>query len=702
MENIQALLYGIKTRQIILPEFQREYVWSKELAKQLMVSLFNDYPTGSLLIWKTENPPEIKNDAISDNNRGYSQVLLDGQQRLTTLYLFIENDIPPYYTETDITYDPRDLYFNLETAEFIYFQKQKMENNPLWQSVVDCFADKVDPFMVEDNLDEDVPRSLIRKINNNLTQLKDIAKQSYPIQSVPSTATIDEAIDVFDRINSKGTPVTDAELVLSHITGKWPSARREIKKFQEELEQKHLFSFDLDFFSRCMVVGLTDSALYKSMTYEAYERFTQDDYIETWKKIKKMINYLLPILEQRAYIDGSDDMATNNVFIPIIAYLLENQRFPNEAIKSGFIYWMFLAHIWGRYSGQTDQRLDRDVSYATSYKNPIKHLVSEIEDMRGRLEVKSSDIKQRSSRHPYHRMLYTLTKWKQGTDWINGSSIRNTQGDYYSVQSHHIFPSSFLYQEGDYDSRTDRSLVNEVANRAFITRDSNYSISNEDPREYLQEFDSSVLEKHLVPTNPELWKIENYELFLETRRKLIVEAINEFLLQYRKEWEGLTEEDTDFLHLIEKGESNFVEFKESMRWASRKENVPNDVSEHIIVKTLAGFLNSEGGGMLFIGVNDEGGICGIQDDYNTFSGGDADAFLLHLDNIIESYLGKEFHAFLHPMIQSVNDKEICIVEVSESTRPVFVNDEEFYIRAAASTQKLSGREQNDYIRDLWG
>ena len=57
-------MFAIKNLDAVLPEFQREYVWEREQAKQLMVSLFKSYPTGSLLFWKTTNPPEIKNNAI--------------------------------------------------------------------------------------------------------------------------------------------------------------------------------------------------------------------------------------------------------------------------------------------------------------------------------------------------------------------------------------------------------------------------------------------------------------------------------------------------------------------------------------------------------------------------------------------------------------------------------------------------------------
>ena len=127
--KISELLDDIKFQDLVLPEFQREYVWNKEDAKQLMVSLFKDYPTGSLLFWKTDNPPELKNLNISNDKLGLTKVILDGQQRLTTLYLLMRDGLPPYYREEDIAANPKNLYFNLKTAEFQYYM------HILWQKI---------------------------------------------------------------------------------------------------------------------------------------------------------------------------------------------------------------------------------------------------------------------------------------------------------------------------------------------------------------------------------------------------------------------------------------------------------------------------------------------------------------------------------------------------------------------------------------
>jgi hypothetical protein len=85
--KISELLDSIRKYDLVLPEFQREYVWTLEQAKQLMVSLVKGYPVGGLLLWKTDQPPELKNLDKLPEKLGTVQVLLDGQQRLTTLHM---------------------------------------------------------------------------------------------------------------------------------------------------------------------------------------------------------------------------------------------------------------------------------------------------------------------------------------------------------------------------------------------------------------------------------------------------------------------------------------------------------------------------------------------------------------------------------------------------------------------------------------
>lgn len=152
--KISEAIDSIQKRDIVLPEFQREYVWTREQAKQLIVSLARGYPVGGILLRKTDQPPELKNIDKLPGTIGTFLVLLDGQQRLTTLHLLLTGQPPTYYTPAEITNDPRGLYVNIGSrsitaADFQYYQASKMKDDPAWLGVVECFTSpKINVFAI--------------------------------------------------------------------------------------------------------------------------------------------------------------------------------------------------------------------------------------------------------------------------------------------------------------------------------------------------------------------------------------------------------------------------------------------------------------------------------------------------------------------------------------------------------------------------
>ena len=706
MNSIGELMADIKKKDIVLPEFQREFVWTLEQSKQLMVSLVRKYPTGSLLFWKTEKPPEIKNLAVDREKLGSKAVILDGQQRLTTLYLFTQNEIPPYYVERDIKHDPRHLYFNLETGDFLYFQPLLMANNPLWVEVINCFNpdNPINVFEIakQGSPEGGDPLGLAQQYNDNLTKLKNILERGYPVQYVPPDASIDDAIDVFDRVNSLGTKLTDAELALTHMTGKWPHARRVIKAKIKELEGTH-FYFDLGFLVRCLVGIVKGGGL-----FETIHKTPASELKDGWAKLEKILSYLIAILPKHAFIDSTEDLNSTNTLFPLVVYLSRNgNRFPNEKSLKNAIRWLYAAHIWGRYTGQTDQRLDSDVSIVDKNSEPWKELIDAIIDQRGRIEVKPSDLEGRIIQHPLYRMLYILVKSNGATDWLNGIPLDTKQSGPYSIQSHHIFPTSRLRKEGGYDSRNNihKQIMNEIANRAFLTADTNIKeISNRIPKEYFPEIERrfpGALEKQLIPMDENLWEIDRYDDFLKQRRVLIAERINDFMNQLLQESEVSRPMTLD--DFINTGERSTIEFKSSLRWDIRNDRVNKEL-EKVIVKAVAGFMNSESGTLL-IGVMDGGQIFGIESDLKTLKKGNKDGFQQAIISLISDYLGAEFTKYTHIDFEEKEEKTVCKIKIERAPQPVFFKGsdglKEFYIRAGNTTRLLDSRETHEYIEMHW-
>src|ERR1043165_2209458 len=172
--KISTILEKIDENQLFVPAFQREYVWKRDDAKQLIDSLIKEYPTGTMLTWETANPPELKGPHKYNEKQGAVKLLLDGQQRVTTLYMLINGEVPPYYTLPEIMNDTRGLYVNGETLELLYYTKSRMENNPSWQNITDISKGNVSAFDLQSKFME-AGRTLaipeLKRLNDNINAI---------------------------------------------------------------------------------------------------------------------------------------------------------------------------------------------------------------------------------------------------------------------------------------------------------------------------------------------------------------------------------------------------------------------------------------------------------------------------------------------------------------------------------------------------
>jgi hypothetical protein len=703
--EIQELVNDIRTQNLVLPEFQREYVWTKEQAKVLLASLIKQYPVGSLLFWKTTEPPELKNVPEIPSGSGTMRVILDGQQRLTTLYMLITGKIPPYYDERDIQNDPRDLYFNLDTREFMYYQVGRMRDNPLWKRVTDCFL-----ATEASSLAFDIARrrtgeageqafALAQHLTGNLDRLRHVIKMVLPVQTVPVTASLDEAIDIFDLVNSQGTKLSEAELALTHVTGKWSVARRVIKEKIAQLARRN-FRFDLTFMTRALTVVVTQRALFETIHARPREE------LETgWTKLSKILDYLVNILPSQAYIHSTEDISTTNALVPLVMYLsLHEGKFPSQTALRNAIHWLYAALMWARYTAQTDQRLEKDIADIVREDNPWDTLRAHIIDQRGRIEVKANDLEGRGISNPLFKGAFIISKARGAVDWFNGVPLGKPHGATYKIHKHHIFPVALLYK-GPYhsDSHIHGKLVNEIANRAFLTAESNVDLSDTSPHEYLPRIERTfpgALASQYVPLEPALWTVDRFQDFLAERRRLMADAINEYMQGLVSEEES---HDVVLLHeLIARGESAQLEFKTSLQWDAR-ENKVNKILLHSVVKTIAGFMNTEGG-TLVIGVEDGGAPYGIEHDIKSLSG-TRDRFEQRLVRLIADSIGTEFSHLAKIRYEQLEGHELCVVNVNRAPEPIFAKgpngESSFYVRSGNATRSLDPEETTKFVAINW-
>lgn len=151
---------------------------------------------------------------------------------------------------------------------------------------------------------------------------------------------------------------------------------------------------------------------------------------------------------------------------------------------------------------------------------------------------------------------------------------------------------------------------------------------------------------------------------------------------------------TEVLDLIKKGENDHIEFKSTLRMNLHTGESDRKI-EHSVLKTIAAFLNTEGGSLL-IGVADTGNICGIERDHFQSN----DKFNLHFTNLIKEYVGNENLPYMHFELIQIEDKNIMKVDCRKAKKPVFLRfhkEEEFYMRIGAATVQVTGSKLVSYI-----
>jgi hypothetical protein len=405
--KISTILDKIDEHQLFVPAFQREYVWKREDAKQLLDSLIKTYPTGTMLTWETNKPPELKGDHTYDEKQGAVRILLDGQQRITTLYMLIRGEIPHYYAPQEIENDTRNLHVNVETLELEYYSKQKMENDPCWRNITDIFQKKVRAKDIVRQLEdkgETVSRLRDDRLDDNMRAIENILDREFPEQTIPIKATIREAIDIFYKVNASGVALTDAELALAQISGYWPQARDIFKAKLAQLAESG-FVFRLDFVVYALLGCLyhLGSDMKKLHGDENINRIR-----DAWKTLEsRTLDYVAGIMRSHAFVDHTDEINSIYALVPIIVYCFDKgSGHLTEAEISKIVKWFYYSQVRARYVSQLPQKLDRDLRLIAEAESPFDELLAVIAEER-RLEITADEFEGRSISYP----LFGLMRW---------------------------------------------------------------------------------------------------------------------------------------------------------------------------------------------------------------------------------------------------------------------------------------------------
>ncbi len=486
--KISTILDKIDEKQLFVPAFQREYVWKRDDAKMLIDSLIKEYPTGTLLTWETGNPPELKGPHRYDPKQGAVRILLDGQQRVTTLYMLIRGELPPYYALAEITNDTRGLYVNIETLELSYYVKSRMEKDPLWQNITSVFQGKIDAFDLQAQFAEagkQVEMDHLKRLSENINAVRRVTEREFPEQTIPVKATIREAIDIFYKVNAGGVALTDAELALAQISGYWPQARDLFKAKLAKL-QADGFAFKLDF-----IVYVLLGCLYHqgSDMRKLHGEENDSEIRKAWARLdSQLLDYVANLLRTNAYVDHTHEISSVYALVPIIVYCFDKggAHLTDVEIRK-LVKWFYYSQIRTRYVSQLPQKLDRDLRVIQESSSPFDELLRVIEEEEGRLEILPHEFEGRATQHPLFSMMRWYLKSRGAVCLTTGLSIRQSMGSKYQLENDHIFPYSRLKKAGyGKGNRVKYALAQEFTNRAILTQVANRSKSASLAGDYLR------------------------------------------------------------------------------------------------------------------------------------------------------------------------------------------------------------------------
>jgi hypothetical protein len=523
--KIQTILDQIDLGAMALPEFQRGYVWNRDQVKGLIYSLYRKHPVGSLLVWvtRTENADARGEQALTP---GSVKLLLDGQQRITSLYGLMRGKPPRFFEGNAQAFT--GLYFNLEEEVFEFYMPAKMKDDPLWLSVSGIFLQGAGATMQKLLLTPSLQQNLASYLDR-INRIENIRSIDLHMEEVAGEdKTVDVVVDIFNRVNSGGTKLSKGDLTLAKICAEWPDARSEMKKRLDKWRTAG-YVFRLDWLLRNINAVVTGKSLFTAMKDLDSEAFRAG-----LEATEEVIDRILNLIASRLGLDH-DRVLGSRYSIPLMSrYLLQRGgKLSNHHERDNLLYWFIHTMLWGRYSGSTESVLATDLESIVDATvcdkgHALDRLIENLRRERANLKLNETDFSGSSKGNRFYPMLYMMTRVCHARDWASGDELKNhLLGNFNRLEIHHVFPKAILYKHG-YSKRQ----VNAIANFTFLTKETNLEILDADPSEYLPKYDSlnpGAIQSHWMPMDPKLWRVENYLGFLSERRKLLAEAANKFL-----------------------------------------------------------------------------------------------------------------------------------------------------------------------------
>ncbi len=535
-----------------LPNIQRPFVWSEEQIERLFDSIMRQYPISTLLVWKTRS--EIKRRRFIDNYKHslrltdfyvpsdtkLKRLVLDGQQRLQSLYIGLKG-----------SYEGRELHFHalsgdLVAPEDIRFKFRFLTSDQAewpwinFKSIVfsgssaSRLADEVAQHA--GHLLTDVQREKIRdnldRARMEFSQDENIAFQELDSIDEPYAYSENDVVEIFIRANSGGTKLGKSDLLFSLLISSWEEADSSMEELLEGLN-KSGYAFDRDFVLKTCLTILDKGARYDVGKFR--DGKTKEEITVRWNEITAAIQDVRDFVAGKTYIRHDKALPSYLALIPVIYFRF---HFPKQWSKVRRLDdYLLRTLLAGAFSGSPDNLIDQCVK---TIKDDGDFVVDRLFDTiysEGRnLEVSSDLLLSLAYGSREVHLLFNL--WYKDFNYQPAFTNNEPQVD-------HIFPQSLLREVKDVSQETGKKSIvrykqdqrDQIGNCMLLTAVENGSGGKTDvaPEEWfgkrVAEVGESYLDMHLIPKDRDLWKIENFERFIEARKDLILEKFNYLVLK---------------------------------------------------------------------------------------------------------------------------------------------------------------------------
>lgn len=521
--KIKDLMSEMGQGNIRIPEIQRSYVWKRSQIAKLLDSIYQGFPTGSILLWDT-GQTIIYKELKTNLGRGVRpdfipKIVLDGQQRLTSLGRVFDRETPK---------QDRIIFDVINEAFEPYSPRNAAD--PKWIDVTQLLTDELSELDVLERLEEagvieKGNRDVKREIHRRLVKVAAIREYQYPVEIVKED-DLEVVTEVFIRVNSGGTRLREAELALARLAWKLPGSIVGPFEKMEDACIERGFDLDARFLMRSLISTATRQARFRDL--KAFWERPADEIDRAWKRTEKGIQLMLDFVEGNIGIPGTEFIPSQFTLFPLIAIFASREHLTGEEAAI-LRRWYLLANTFSRFGGTAETTLNQDLSVLGANSDNIRGLLDQLlRDLRSEPKVNADDLERGGTNSPFFPLSYLAVTRRNATDWFKGIKIRRDSfSEDQNIEYHHIFPKKHLNARG-----VDRYVRDEMANLAFLGQKANRRITATEPSIYLAEIaehDPARLEAQFVPMDRELWQLDLYEDFLKARRQLLAEAMNEVL-----------------------------------------------------------------------------------------------------------------------------------------------------------------------------